>query len=760
MARDSYALDPQQAVSSQEIAAPVGVQAGTVGSLKGGGQFEIGAPIKQDRTLIDSLFDIAGKSLEPELQRIKTEKFMQGMSRAAQGQAAADIAKESPAWVNMFGEGDVVAGARAYEGVADASDLETAVIADMPNLRKLNPDEFARTMNKMVQDRMTGDPKRDQLLQAAALKAMPGQMKAHAKANLAFKQEDALEARTKATVKELNRLDTFMAAYRQDPTMYNDEDVQNAKDRAFSVMIPQPGENPAATQAIVVQSLQAQLAGGKFDFYNLMEDNKLIEQLPIAQQDTLKHNYRVAANKAIWDKVSEEELEEYIRIKTDDNLTADDRNTAIGVLNGAVAMRTGIRAELVSDQERTRQIIADIEARQRQAKVDAAGKARAADALTKKLADDAAKKRELEAKATLARATGTTAWLSGVPGAIESTLRDVDAKDDVLIKAQGDFLWDGRDGNAQADGGLLQRRARMLIQEQTIPRAKALFDSMSTHDLEYNANTDQGLAVLNQLYTMNPDTALTASGKYVPKAMQPIVQEFLAARAITPAPTKDNPNGIPNDALWNSLVVAQRSKPVTKVTKLHKEAIDSYLEDLDLTDRNAGFLKSVMLSAINPAIGDGEAAVKTAQGALRDKGVRKVGKTYYMQIDLDQGNGRLTDGLAAAGFKSVSESALGELIDGELEKAGKAGDENAVISNHAIWRMPDVNGKWSFGALVAREDGTTKHVSITQDKVIELLKAQRDADIKSRAQPAGSTVSAGPEGDLSWLKPSSTAPQR
>ena len=95
--------------------------------------------------------------LQPHLEKERTERFVQGMQQAAQGQAITEIVDEQPWYSKIFGDTHVIDGARAFSSYAKVQEEATAVEADMDNLRTKSPQEAQKYFADRIAKSQTGD---------------------------------------------------------------------------------------------------------------------------------------------------------------------------------------------------------------------------------------------------------------------------------------------------------------------------------------------------------------------------------------------------------------------------------------------------------------------------------------------------------------------------------------------------------------------------------------------------------------------------
>lgn len=334
--------------------APPGLQAQPVSArVVGGGQeaaLRLGEAGKGfDLTHLEQLGTKAFGAL---VKKHEEAEYYRGMARAAQGETAADIEAERPAWASAFGDSDAVAGARYQEQITDSAMLETRVMQAMPETRKLPPEEFAGVLQRNVEALKTGDPTRDLILQASAAQFLPGAMKAHARAHMDWQQKEAAARHDQAIGAVVESLETADEVFRQNPNATDDETMSGLQSRVAQLFIVPPGTDPEAHLGRVTQGMQAAIADGKFATFYAMKDMGLVDKLPVAQRDTLIRSARVAERQYVQEKAPMGAILAESNIKNDIDLDGPELMRAVDKLNKQVQAVTGVRGEFVTPAER------------------------------------------------------------------------------------------------------------------------------------------------------------------------------------------------------------------------------------------------------------------------------------------------------------------------------------------------------------------------------------------------------------------------
>lgn len=148
---------------------------------------------QQDPT-IGLLWKFGEALIRPKIQQMQTEHFVDGMQRAAQGEAIQDIAASEPWYANIFGKADAVEGARQYYGNARVQETVGAMQDDMPNLRSMEPEAARKYFAESVTKNLTGDKAADAAIMLGIQKHLPSVMRQQSKEHYGWKQEQAATA--------------------------------------------------------------------------------------------------------------------------------------------------------------------------------------------------------------------------------------------------------------------------------------------------------------------------------------------------------------------------------------------------------------------------------------------------------------------------------------------------------------------------------------------------------------------------------------
>lgn len=143
------------------------------------------------------------------LKQRQTEAYIQGMQRAMAGEAVTDIAKSEPWYSKLFGQSDTVEGARAYTADTVVQTTAAKMIDQMPELRKMAPQEATKYFTDGVNNALTGDAATDLSIMQSLTRALPAVMRQQTKEHYGYQQETALAAQDASFKAHTDRLQSL-----------------------------------------------------------------------------------------------------------------------------------------------------------------------------------------------------------------------------------------------------------------------------------------------------------------------------------------------------------------------------------------------------------------------------------------------------------------------------------------------------------------------------------------------------------------------
>lgn len=252
---------------------------------------------KQDATF-SVLAKLGGELLKPHLEQERTAAYVQGMQKAAQGQAIAEIVDEQPWYSKLFGSTSLVDGARAYTATTKATSIAVDFEEKLPEYRKLSASEFSSVATKALLGTATGDAVTDMMIQSEVSKTLPTVMKNQAKAHLRYQQEVFTESIGAAADAGFALLAQQDAQARQPGSIKDDADVLGAAIRVVD-SFTRPAEMDVKTHdKVIANSAIKAISTGNFLAYDVLERSGKLAQMGADEQYQIRRARHQASNDA------------------------------------------------------------------------------------------------------------------------------------------------------------------------------------------------------------------------------------------------------------------------------------------------------------------------------------------------------------------------------------------------------------------------------------------------------------------------------
>lgn len=179
-------------------AAPqVGIQGGGVAApsrVLGGADWFEGGMTAPDSNLPEFIQELVA----PQLQRVKQQQAWDGFVAARSGVTMDQINEQQPWYTRVFGPTNFEIGAQTYTVQKHVADMESDILARMPELRKLSPEDMALEFNRVSQESMTGNGFADALMQKTFMDRAGPLMDLHTKERVAWQQAELVRSQVGA----------------------------------------------------------------------------------------------------------------------------------------------------------------------------------------------------------------------------------------------------------------------------------------------------------------------------------------------------------------------------------------------------------------------------------------------------------------------------------------------------------------------------------------------------------------------------------
>ena len=254
-------------------------------------------PEAQPDPTFQALAKMGGEMLRPHIEAERQVKYVEGMQRAAQGEAITEIVEEQPWYSKLFGSTSLVDGARAYSASAKATSIAVEMETKMDELRKLSPSEFAKYSADVLTKANTGDVPTDMLISQQIGSVLPQVMKSQAKAHLRYKQEVLDESIDASHTAGFASLGAVASAARQGGTT-DDLDVLTNQLHLAGQLAPPPDVDREHYNKLLANSAVKSILSGNLDAAAFLDQTKILDSLSPQQQVAIKEATNRARSEA------------------------------------------------------------------------------------------------------------------------------------------------------------------------------------------------------------------------------------------------------------------------------------------------------------------------------------------------------------------------------------------------------------------------------------------------------------------------------
>ena len=258
---------PQQQ-GSQPIMAKMGYQ--TVQSVGGITEYN-----EQGDKTAAALFGFAEKLLEPAAKELAAKKFLEGVQRAASGEALTEIVNTQPWYSRIFGPASAVEGARQYTLDAQAAKFDAMVQAKMPELRNTSPDELPGILQGLGKELQTGDAAVDTQLGLRIMKTMPNLIQQHTREFYKAQQENASNKRFDAW----QQLGTSLQATFLAGDMASEDDKLLRQANLLQALQLPEGVDPESWKQSLVTFAASLAEAGQFHALKTVQDSGVLRNI-------------------------------------------------------------------------------------------------------------------------------------------------------------------------------------------------------------------------------------------------------------------------------------------------------------------------------------------------------------------------------------------------------------------------------------------------------------------------------------------------
>lgn len=335
----TFSINPGDAVAADtgNRAAQVRMDSAPAGVSAGGGSV--------DTSTMDALLKLGSDILAPKVKEAAQQQFMEGVQRAATGEAIADIVASKPWYTEVFGPSSAVQGARAYTVAQKVAKFGADMEAKMPMLAQQGPEAINQELSTLRDQVMTGDDAADMAISAQIVDQMAPLFKRHAKEQYAYLQTQASDAQVDAWSALGAGYQQRAAAAAKGDGMVSMEDVMADADRLLGNMNPFADQPDASFDRNVARFLESSATAGNFHVVKLFKDKGLYDKLPPDMRASLDRTFKVAGSQALANATPEffMDMAMFVNDTAQDPRGVADRAAAI---NAKAAALTGVPLEM------------------------------------------------------------------------------------------------------------------------------------------------------------------------------------------------------------------------------------------------------------------------------------------------------------------------------------------------------------------------------------------------------------------------------
>lgn len=281
----TFALKGVEGAPQIDALGPAHIRQDISGGQSGALELQGGVVRQPNDPTMSLLLKVGEGIMAPQIEKQRKDAYLLGMQKARAGQAMLDIAEEQPWYSKIFGDSDVVAGARAFTQQTKAQEAVLALQEQMPELRKKGLDEARAVMTSMVDKSMTGDAETDVFLMNSFSRTMPGLMATHAREHYKYTQEQAVETHGKMLASGAKLLQAQAGEHFRNGT--DSLEYDSAKAQYLGLIAQPAGMEDEAYEKALSQHIVATAENGDFHAIAVMRESGAIDRLPEKTRATI-----------------------------------------------------------------------------------------------------------------------------------------------------------------------------------------------------------------------------------------------------------------------------------------------------------------------------------------------------------------------------------------------------------------------------------------------------------------------------------------
>lgn len=235
---------------------------------------------------LDLLVKVGEGVLKKNVEAEANRAYVDGMVQVMQGKAFEEIKESQPWFSRIFGDAPVVEGARAYNVHATVQRKIADEMANLQSLAQLGPAEASSHYANMIKTSLSGtDEVGDALVVKGMTEALPGLMKAQAKAHYGYKQLVASKAEDASMAAGGDNLQAMGASLANGTVTY--DDMQRSSMALVQSLLPAPGRDEASYLKNMTSNIKLWAQKGNLHAINALRNSGFIDKAGLTEEQQI-----------------------------------------------------------------------------------------------------------------------------------------------------------------------------------------------------------------------------------------------------------------------------------------------------------------------------------------------------------------------------------------------------------------------------------------------------------------------------------------
>lgn len=312
--------------------------------------------LSQQKTIgadvLDAISKVSGGMLDQMIAQRQQKAYFNGMAQVAQGQALDDIKNEQPWYTQIFGPNATVRGAQAMTVSQKIQDAQTQFLQNMPELKKMTPDDVRRFLVDQASQINVGDEGVNNIIQAKLAEGWKPMLEAHTKQHYAYVQEQNSRAYSGLQVSQGAYLQSIANAGAGD--FLSTETGQRAVKQTLDQIDTNPGMDDEAWRKSSIAAVRTNYEQGNFIYGRIFRSSKQWQTMSADEQRQLDEAQQKYEQRFLGRLSYSGYGTQKADIISQANLGLISRNDAIKAahsLNAQVSQATGVESPFFTGQD-------------------------------------------------------------------------------------------------------------------------------------------------------------------------------------------------------------------------------------------------------------------------------------------------------------------------------------------------------------------------------------------------------------------------